>query len=82
MAATETGARATSGPGAARSLLAGLLRGRTWNQVVWLVVLVVVLYLLVPNPSIAIQVLIFGLWAVSTNLLLGYGGLVSFGHAL
>jgi branched-chain amino acid transport system permease protein len=67
------------GPG---RLLVGLWRGRTWNQVFWLLVLVVALYLFVPNPSLAIEVLIFGLWAVSTNLLLGYGGLVSFGHAL
>ena len=82
MATTETGTRPSTGTRGATSLLTGLLRGRTWNQVIWFVVLVVALYMLVPNPSIAIQVLIFGLWAVSLNLLLGYGGLVSFGHAL
>jgi branched-chain amino acid transport system ATP-binding protein len=82
MATTETGTRPPTGTAAAAALLQSLVRGRTWNQVVWLVLLVFVLYLFVPNPSLAIQILIFGLWAVSTNLLLGYGGLVSFGHAL
>jgi branched-chain amino acid transport system permease protein len=36
----------------------------------------------VPNPSLAIGILIYGLWACSLNLLVGYGGLISFGHAL
>jgi branched-chain amino acid transport system permease protein len=36
----------------------------------------------VPNPSLAIGMLVYGLWAAGLNLLVGYGGLVSFGHAL
>jgi branched-chain amino acid transport system permease protein len=58
------------------------LLGSAWGQVLWFLVLAVALYLFVPDPSLAISVLIYGLWATSLNLLLGYGGLVSFGHAL
>lgn len=36
---------------------------------------------MVPYHSIAINVLIFGLYAVGFNLLFGYTGLLSFGHA-
>ena len=36
---------------------------------------------LVPYPSLATQVLIFGLFALGFNLLYGYTGLLSFGHA-
>ncbi|HXA98037.1 MAG TPA: branched-chain amino acid ABC transporter permease [Candidatus Dormibacteraeota bacterium] len=36
---------------------------------------------LVPNRSLATQVLIFGLFALGFNLLYGYTGLLSFGHA-
>ncbi len=57
-------------------------RGRTWNQLFWLLVVVVALYLFVPDASLAVEVLIYSLWAISLNLLLGYGGLLSFGHAL
>lgn len=56
--------------------------GRTWNQLLWLLVVIGGLYFFVPDPSLAVEVLIYSLWAVSLNLLLGYGGLVSFGHAL
>lgn len=52
------------------------------NQLVLLLVVIVGIYYLVPDPSLAISILIYGLWAASLNLLLGYGGLVSFGHAL
>jgi branched-chain amino acid transport system permease protein len=40
--------------------------------------------LISPGPfytSFATEILIFGLWAVSLDLLIGYTGLVSFGHA-
>src|SRR5204863_8074095 len=36
---------------------------------------------LVPYQSLATQVLIFGLFALGFNLLYGYTGLLSFGHA-
>jgi branched-chain amino acid transport system permease protein len=54
----------------------------TWGQLGLLVVLTVVVLFTVPNPNIAIGILIYGLWASGLNLLVGYGGLVSFGHAL
>ncbi|SFL49567.1 branched-chain amino acid ABC transporter permease [Geodermatophilus ruber] len=54
----------------------------TWGQLGLLVVLAVVVLFTVPNPSLAIGMLIYGLWAAGLNLLVGYGGLVSFGHAL
>jgi branched-chain amino acid transport system permease protein len=38
--------------------------------------------LIVPYTALATQVLIFGLFALGYNLLLGYTGLLSFGHAL
>jgi branched-chain amino acid transport system permease protein len=38
--------------------------------------------LLVPYPALATQTIIFGLFALGYNLLLGYTGLLSFGHAL
>jgi branched-chain amino acid transport system permease protein len=60
-----------------RSAVAGA-RG----QLALYVILVLALFFFVPSPSLAISALIYGLWAVSVNLLLGYGGLVSFGHAL
>ncbi len=36
---------------------------------------------LVPYKALATQVLIFGLFALGFNLLYGYTGLLSFGHA-
>lgn len=54
----------------------------TWGQLVLLVILLVVVFFTVPDPSLAISIPIYGLWAASINLMLGYGGLVSFGHAL
>ncbi len=53
-----------------------------WGQLVLLVGLAAVVAFTVPDPSLAIAILIYGLWASSLNLLVGYGGLVSFGHAL
>jgi len=43
--------------------------------------LFVVLPWLLPYHSLAINILIFGLYAVGFNLLFGYTGLLSFGHA-
>ncbi len=54
----------------------------TWGQLGLLVALALVVLFTVPNPSLAIGMLIYGLWASGLNLMVGYGGLVSFGHAL
>ncbi len=75
----EPGSERASGP---LHLLRLLWRGRAWNQLVLLLLVMVGLFFLVPDPSLAVEVLIYSLWAISLNLLLGYGGLVSFGHAL
>ena len=40
-----------------------------------------VLPLLVPYQALAVNILVFGLFAVGFNLLFGYTGLLSFGHA-
>jgi branched-chain amino acid transport system permease protein len=54
----------------------------TWRQFWLLLIAMAVIFYVVPDPSLKIAMLIYGLWAVSLNLLVGYGGLVSFGHAL
>ena len=41
----------------------------------------VLLYFLMPEKGLATQILVFGLYATSFNLLLGYAGLLSFGHS-
>ncbi|MCV2488872.1 branched-chain amino acid ABC transporter permease [Geodermatophilus sp. YIM 151500] len=72
--------------GAAPATLARVRGSRaarwTWGQLGLLLVLAVIVLFTVPNPSLAIGMLIYGLWAAGLNLLVGYGGLVSFGHAL
>jgi branched-chain amino acid transport system permease protein len=77
---SELTERATPAAGA-RNPPAGAKRW-TWGQLGLLAVLAVVVLFTVPNPNIAIGILIYGLWASGLNLLVGYGGLVSFGHAL
>src|SRR3982074_3114369 len=37
--------------------------------------------LVVPEKTLATHVLVFGLFAMSFNILLGYAGLLSFGHS-
>jgi branched-chain amino acid transport system permease protein len=66
---------------ATRPAVTGRARWR-WGQIPLLVGLALVVMFTVPNPSLAIGILIYGLWACSLNLLVGYGGLISFGHAL
>ena len=73
-----TGAGATS---TVRARAGGRIRW-TWGQLALLLVLAGIVMFTVPNPSLAIGMLIYGLWASGLNLLVGYGGLVSFGHAL
>ncbi len=56
--------------------------GRAWNYVAVLFSIVVALAL--PQfvyPALALDILLWGLFAVAVDLLLGYGGLLSFGHA-
>jgi len=51
------------------------------HPVTSLVVLFAVFPFLVPHTSLATQVLTYGLFALGFNLLYGYTGLLSFGHA-
>ena len=80
-ASDGTPARAGAPAAVARARGAGPARW-TWGQLALYVVLAVVVMFTVPNPSLAIGMLVYGLWAAGLNLLVGYGGLVSFGHAL
>lgn len=68
--------------GRPRRFVRDRLLGSTWSQLGLLLLLIILLFFFVPDPSLANSILIYGLWAISLNLLLGYGGLVSFGHAL
>jgi branched-chain amino acid transport system permease protein len=51
------------------------------HPVVSIVAFFAVLPFLVPYPSLATQVLVYGLFALGFNVLYGYAGLLSFGHA-
>ncbi len=58
------------------------VRGALWAGFVVLTTLVVPLACPHYQISLATEMIIFALYAVSYNLLLGYAGLLSFGHAL
>ena len=64
-----------------RRALGGLTGWIARHTVVSVVVFFAVFPFLVPYRSLATQVLIFGLFALGFNLLYGYTGLLSFGHA-
>jgi branched-chain amino acid transport system permease protein len=49
--------------------------------VLGLAVALVLLFFVMPEKGLATQILVFGLYATSFNLLLGYAGLLSFGHS-
>lgn len=51
------------------------------HRVLAVIAFLLVFPLLMPYEALAINVLIFGLFAVGFNLLFGYTGLLSFGHA-
>ena len=51
------------------------------HRVAAVIAFLLVFPLLVPYQALAINILIFGLFAVGFNLLFGYTGLLSFGHA-
>src|SRR4029079_11398121 len=63
--------------GAIRSIAAGVAA----HPVASFSVFFAVFPFLVPYQSLATQVLIYGLFALGFNLLYGYTGLLSFGHA-
>lgn len=51
------------------------------RPVFWLAVALTLAYFVVPEKGLATQILVFGLYATSFNILLGYAGLLSFGHS-
>src|SRR5207302_6117273 len=51
------------------------------RPVATLAVVLAILILVVPEKTLATQLLVFGLFAMSFNILLGYAGLLSFGHS-
>ncbi len=66
---------------AATARRAGLLALATRHRV-WLAALFLLLFpLAMPFKAIAVEVLVYGLFAVGFNMLYGYLGLLSFGHA-
>ena len=53
----------------------------TRHRVGAVIAVLLVLPWVIPYEALAVNILIFGLYAVGFNLLLGYTGLLSFGHA-
>jgi branched-chain amino acid transport system permease protein len=51
------------------------------HRVLATIVFLMVFPWLIPNQSVAINILIYGLYALGFNLLFGYMGMLSFGHA-
>ena len=51
------------------------------NRTVWLALLVCIVLPFVISTPLATEIMIFGLFALAFNLLLGYTGVLSFGHA-
>ena len=51
------------------------------HRVAAVLLFLLVFPLLLPYHALAVNILIFGLFAVGFNLLFGYTGLLSFGHA-
>ncbi len=59
----------------------GLVETIRRHRVAAVIAFLLVFPLLMPYQALAINILIFGLFAVGFNLLFGYTGLLSFGHA-
>jgi branched-chain amino acid transport system permease protein len=66
---------------AARSAWAGLYEAAKRHRVLLATAFLIVFPLLVPYHALAINILVFGLYALGFNLLFGYTGLLSFGHS-
>ena len=62
-------------------MLHDLIAAISRHRVASVILLLIVLPWVVPSQALAVNILIFGLYAVGFNLLFGYTGLLSFGHA-
>jgi branched-chain amino acid transport system permease protein len=58
-----------------------LVRTIERHRVAAVLLFLLVFPLLMPYEALAVNILVFGLYAVGFNLLFGYTGLLSFGHA-
>ena len=76
--------RVDPAPAAASAAPLAIARGRQWSEPVAFFIMVAVLAVapLYIYPLALMQALCFALFACAFNLLIGYGGLLSFGHAL
>ena len=74
---TSSGTGAAGAPSKWRAALATIARHRVAATVAFLVVFP----WLIPYHTLAVNILIWGLFALGFNLLYGYTGLLSFGHA-
>jgi len=63
------------------STWAGIVSFLFTRSYLGLILVLAILPFIVPYEAIATQILIFGLFAMGYNILLGYTGLLSFGHA-
>ena len=61
--------------------VSNFLNGVAKQRVLAVIAVLMVFPLLMPYEALAVNILIFGLYAVGFNLLFGYTGLLSFGHA-
>jgi len=64
-----------------RSPVAGLLAAVARHRVLASVVVLALLPLVLPSAALAVNVLIYGVVVMGYNLLFGYTGMLSFGHA-
>ena len=64
-----------------RSGLAQRLAFVTRHRVGTVIAFLLIMPLVLPYQALAVNILVFGLYAVGFNLLFGYTGLLSFGHA-
>jgi branched-chain amino acid transport system permease protein len=65
----------------APGLLVRLDRFLKGNKALAAILFLAVLPLMMPYEALAVKILVFGLYALGFNLLFGYTGLLSFGHA-
>lgn len=54
---------------------------RTSSRVIWVTLLVFLVIPHIISTPLATEIMIYGLFAMGFNLLLGYTGILSFGHA-
>ena len=78
MASESPAARGVSGSAGG---LKGLVALVTRHRVLCALVVLALLPFLTPYEALAVNILIFGLYAMGFNLIFGYAGMLSFGHA-